>query len=247
MSTILQKACVALQEGDVIAALEAVEVHLAEDKEDGHAWEMLGLIQYQRDQFSESVSALEMAALLVPLKPMSRICIAYGYSQLGRVELARDLLCELIDDETLSTYLLLQVATGLDSIGEPSLAMHACRVSLERDPESAQSYYDLGFYASECGYPAKYTESLARKAITLEPENVCYRVGISSLLAQQKRHEEAFGFVSELTLEQIESITCRCCILKVMALYKRHNDTQRAEICYQQYQKLELFDRNNPC
>lgn len=109
-------AATAYQVGDFDVALRRVLCALREDRDDGRAWETLGLVQYARGRFRSCVSALECASLLVPLQPAARVCLAHGYGKIGKTTLSRDLLVALIDDASLTMALLLQVAVGLDTI-----------------------------------------------------------------------------------------------------------------------------------
>jgi len=110
-----------------------------------------------------------------------------GYGKIGRTQLSRDLLVELIADRDMTPELLLEVATGLDLVESSDLALKACRQAIAADPLLGQPYYALGYYASRCGYPPNYFVSLARKAISLEPRNTTFRVGLASLLLRLSR------------------------------------------------------------
>jgi len=237
----------AYEAGHIHDAMEITKQHLHQHKDDGRGWEMIGLIQFSRGRFQVSVSALERAALFVPLRPAARVCLAHGYARVGRQELSRDLLAGLIDDESLPIPLLLQVATGLDAINQPGLAMRACRVASERDPDQPQPYYDMGYYVARCGYPPSLTESLARKAIALDPQRVCYRVGLASLLMKQNRDVEAYEFVQCFTSEQIERIACRCCLERIVSLFRNFGDMRRVVLCKQQLLALEVRGVDSDC
>ncbi len=240
MTKSLETAEVAFESGDLEDALRSVKSYLKTANECGRGWELLGLIQGTRGRYAISVSALERASLYVPLKPIARVCLGYGYGKIGRKELSRDLLSDLIDCPQMTTDLLLQTATALDAIDYPGDSMRACRVATEKDPTNAQSFYDMGHYAARCGYPANIIESLARKAISLDPENVCFRIGLAGMLIKQDRDEEAFQFVSCLTPGQINEITCACCLRKIVKLYEAQHDYRRVVLCQQQLLELEL-------
>ena len=229
----------AYEQGNIESALQITKKHLRFNNSDARGWELIGLIQYSRGRFRVSVSALERAALFAPWRPAARVCLAHGYAKVGRVLLSRDLLSDMIDDESITVPLLLQVAVGLDAVNEPCLAMNACRAAIEREPEFAQPYYDMGYYAAICGYPAHMSESLARKAISLDPDNARYRVGLSSLLVKQDCYREAYGFVSCLSLNQLAEIRCPCCLRRLIGLYEDFGDQERAEFTQQQLMEVE--------
>ncbi len=237
----------AYEEGDLDTARREVIDALQVTPEDARLWELLGLIQYARHRFTPAVSALERASLIAPLTPAARVGLALAYGQVGRRELARDLLEQLIDDATLAIPLLLQVAAGLDAVGHPELAMQACRTASVRDPLLSQPYYDLGFYSARCGLPARVSEALARKAIGLAPENVSYRVGLASMLARLGRNSDAWTVVAKLSDEQLAVVTCRCCLERIADLYETHQDYRRSIVCREQLLRMELKTPADDC
>jgi hypothetical protein len=153
----------------------------------------------------------------------------------------------MIPDKSLALPLLLQVAAGLDAVDHPHLAMLACREAARREPDCAQSYYDQGYYAARVGLPASTTESLARKAIALAPDRVCFRIGLAALLVQQDREPEAYELVRGFSNDQIDAICCADCLRKVVSLYQRYADHRRAILCHQRIVSLEMSQRDAVC
>jgi tetratricopeptide (TPR) repeat protein len=243
----LQLARTAYESGHLEEAFELIHECLAFQPVDGRALELLGLLEYSAECFQDSVSNLEAASMYVPLRPAGRVCLAHGYGRIGKRELSRDLLVELIRDESLPITLLLQVGTGLDYIGFPNLATEACREAIGRAPECSQAYYDLGYYIGCCGGSDETIECLARKAICLDPDNVRYRVGLAGLLWKHDRMQEAYEFVSQLKKEQIESITCACCLERVVDLYEHSKDYRRAVLCRQQLIAIDIDGHRSDC
>jgi tetratricopeptide (TPR) repeat protein len=217
--------------GKLDRAYELAEAALLANEHDGRLWQLRGLIHRDRREGEACIDALERASLLVPLDGIARVALAEAYGHLGRRELARDLYVALFDDESLSIELLMQIAVGLDAIEQPRLAMQACRIAADRDPERSQPYYDMGYYAARSGYPVHVVESLARRAISLEPTRVNYRIGLASLLAKHDRIDEAHAVVRSITPEQIDEISCRCCLERMAALYEQVGDAARAQDC----------------
>lgn len=231
MDTVLSVATIACGNGEYQKAFGLLHTHLQENRDDGRAWELLGVALQVVGDFEGSVSALERASLLVPLVSNARICIAMGYGKLGRTQLSRELLTALIDDVSMTADQLTDVATGLDFVDATGMAVRACRRAIELEPESAHPYYALGYYASKCGQPAEYVVSLAHKAISLDPGCVKFRVGLASLLTKLSRSDEAYVVVKDLSDEQIDLIDCRCCIERIIPLYDAAGDVRRAGLC----------------
>ena len=242
-----QAAQAAYEQGDLRTAMKLVCECLAVDRDDGRALEMRGLVHYSGGNFQESVASLERASLMVPLRPSGRVCLGHAYAKIGRTSLSRDLLRELIHDTSLSILLLLHVASGLNAVDRPDLAMEACRNAMKRDDTVAQAHYDLGFYAGRCGYPDEVIESLARKAVDLAPDVVRYRVGLAGLLWRQDRTDEAYEFVRNLVNDDLVSICCSCCLKRIIDMYERAHDYRRVVVCRQRLLQLEASQTESDC
>jgi tetratricopeptide (TPR) repeat protein len=234
--------------GNLDLALKLAEAALAdgvlsESQQDGPLWQLRGLIHRDRGEAASCVDALERASLLIPLDAVSRVTLADAYAKIGSRDLARDLFVALFSDGTMTVELLMQIGVSLDAIDQPRLAMKACQIAAERDPERSQPYYDMGYYAARCGYPVHVVESLARRAISLEPNRVHYRIGLASLLAKHDRLDEAHAVVRWITTsEQVETINCRCCLERMAALFEQVGDFGRAAECRDRLSRLDDSD-----
>lgn len=224
--------------GKLDLALRFAEAALGECDEDGPLWQLRGLIHRDRGEVEACIDALERASLLVPLDAIARVCLAGAYGKTGSRELARDLFVSMFADDAMSVDLFVQVAAGLDAIDQPRLAMKACRIAAEREPERSQLYYDMGFYAARCGYPVHVVEALARRAIALEPSRVNYRVGLASLLAKHDRLDEAREIVAGIAPRQLAAICCRCCLERIAAIFESAGDFARAAECRARLERL---------
>ncbi|MEW4489930.1 tetratricopeptide repeat protein [Thalassoglobus sp. JC818] len=244
---ILEQAVIKYEAGDFDSARKLTKQFLHQNEHDGRGWELLGLIQYRSRQFPSSVSALEQASLYIPLRIKSRTYLALGYGEIGKHELSRDLLIDLIADPAISVALLIETATGLDSIGRPDLAVDACRKATERDPDNAQAYYSLSYYVARAGLTTAITESLARHAISLDPTNARYRVGLAGLLMSQDRHPEAYELVKSFDDEQLSGIHCKQCLGRMRDLYQQAGDHDRMILCREKIMELETHEMQGGC
>ena len=237
----------AYEAGDLQSAMAIVQECFADDRNDGRAWELCGLIHFSSGNFQRSVSALECAQCLVPLLPAARVCLGHAYGKIGKTVLSRDVLHDLIDDDSVSIPLLLQVAIGLDAVGAPEYAIQACEMVIERDDRVAQAHYDYGYYAGRCGYHDSYVENSARTAIELDPKNVQYRVGLAGLLWRQDRLDEAYEVVHELPGDLLLEIECTCCLRRMSDLYKRAGDYRRLVLCQERLLRLDMIGNQTTC
>ena len=219
--------------GKLSDGMELVQQCLKTDPDDGRAWELCGLIHYAGKRFQESVNSIEHASALVPLRAVGQACLGHAYAKTNRPRLALNLLSELIENTSISAPLMLQIATGLDAVGRPDLAIRACRRAVDRDPKLAQAHYDLGFYGGKVGVSTSQIESSIRKAINLAPQHSTYRVGLAGLLSENGQTEEAHGLVAHLTNDELASLSCSCCLQRLAKLYRSANDTRRVVVCQQ--------------
>ncbi|HCK51610.1 MAG TPA: hypothetical protein DIC23_00235 [Planctomycetaceae bacterium] len=224
----------AYSSGKLSDGMKLVQQCLETDPDDGRAWELGGLIHYAEQRFQESVNSIEHASALVPLRAVGQACLGHAYAKTNRPRLALNLLSELIENESVSAGLMLQIATGLDAVGRPDLAIQACRRAVDQNPNLAQAHYDLGYYGGKVGVSFSQIESSIRRAINLAPHHSTYRVGLAGLLSENGQAEEAHGLVARLTNHDLTSLNCSCCLQRLVTLYRSAKDTRRVVVCQQQ-------------
>ena len=199
-------------------AIQFAQYWLVQNEDDGEGWEILGLAELGSGNLDEAIDALEQASLLRPLGNEAQIALAIAYGAAGRASLSKDLLMLAATSGRLNENELLRVASGLEAIDEPTLAMEACRQAGILAPESAEVHYQMGFYASRCDYPASVIEALMRHAIHLEPSNLHYRIGLASLLARLDRKRDALLAIRPLIPAQLHQVHCRRCLKRIANL-----------------------------
>lgn len=232
--------------GDLPGALTRANAAIRADENDGRAWEVRGLVLRDLNRPLDAADAIERAALLAPISFRARIALAQSYGTLRRRSLARELYVELVENNELSVALLLEIAAGLDAVDEPKLAMEVCRRAGWRDPEAAQVYYDMGFYAARCGCRPRVVESLVWHAIDLEPGNLHYRIGLASLLTRLDRKTDAYRVVQFLSPRQIGEITCSCCLERIGQLFEQIGDAERGAVCRRRWRELTSSANASP-
>lgn len=213
----------------------------------GALWELLGFVERDAGNAEASVSAFEQASVLIPLQMNARVCLAEGYGNIGKRELARDLFLEFLRTPALDVATILQIAAGLDGCDYPGFAMKACRLAQQRDAEHPQTYYDMGFYAARSGYPLRVVESLARRAISLAPERLNFRVGLASLLMRNGRDGDALDVLRPISERHIADVRCRCCLERIIELFERTNEQARIAACREQLARLGDSDGEAEC
>jgi tetratricopeptide (TPR) repeat protein len=247
LDTLRNSARHAYERGEVDQAFSLVERCFTTAPDDPRTRELLGLVQYSSGQFEASVSSLETASAQVPLSRAARVCLAHGYGRIDRRQLSYDLLLDLSIESQMGVSLLLQVATGMDQIDRPDTAMTVCRRAVRLDPQNSQAFYDLGYYIGRCGGDINEIEPLAQRAIALDPDAIRYRIGFAGLLSRNDRSAEAYELVRELSVSEIESVSCGCCLDRLVGLYRRAGDQRRLIVCQNHLIMVELGGGKSSC
>jgi tetratricopeptide (TPR) repeat protein len=220
------------------AAQELVDRVLAQDSDSGRAWELKGLLAWVSGERDLTEQALETAATLVPLLPTPAVALGDCYASAGRHELAVGWYEQSAEHPERSVGSLLAAAAGLDVLDLPYRSVRICRIAVQRDPEFAQSYFDLGYYLGRSGAPAHIVEAAARKAIQLAPQRMNYRVGLAAFLAQRHRMQDACDLVRQLPLDDLQQLNCTHCLTRLQFLYTLSQDQERAAACLDRCQQL---------
>jgi tetratricopeptide (TPR) repeat protein len=106
----LEAAAYLYEHGMYEVGLAVAQGALDEDPDNGRLWELCGLIHRVRQEFDQALHALEVASLLVPLRPVGQFALAECYGRAGHHELAQDLYTSLLDWPDVPTELLLPIA-----------------------------------------------------------------------------------------------------------------------------------------
>ncbi|QDV57878.1 tetratricopeptide repeat protein [Rosistilla oblonga] len=226
------------QAGNYHRAIQFARYALARDDENAAAWRCLARALVQTYSIVAAIDAFENAALLQPLEPQDSISLAIAYGAAGRRGLSRDLLMTVANSDSIDVEGLLQVATGLEALDEPRLAMEACRRAGKLAPDSAQVHYQMGYYAQLAGQPVSIGEALVRHAINLEPRNLHYRIGLASMLIRLGRKCEAIAVIDHLIPKQLHEVSCLCCLKRIANLFFDGDDLHRARLCAQRIAEL---------
>jgi len=212
-------------------AVQFAQYALACDPDDVEALTILGMSHLHLSEFACGVETLEHLSLLRPLDDACRIELAIAYGCCGKKQLSRDLLMMLATSGRMDASQLLRIATGLESIEEPYLAMEACRQAGKHAPESPDVHYQMGYYAQICGHPSSVSEALIRHAIGLDPHNLHFRIGLASLLIRLGRKSEAIRVIDHFVPDRLAEVTCVCCLHRIANLFFDCDDLERAKMC----------------
>ncbi|MEM9827811.1 MAG: hypothetical protein AAF958_14565 [Planctomycetota bacterium] len=227
-------------------AVQFSERALAEQPEDASALEILGLASLQLGAIEVGVDALEELTLLRPLTDACQIELAIAYGCLGHHRLSCDLLMGIAVSGRPSSEQLLRIAAGLEAVGQARLAMEACRQAGVVSPECPNVHFQMGYYAQICGRPDSMVEALIRHAIHLDPVNLHYRIGLSSLLIRLGRKCEAITVIDHLIPDRLNEVTCECCLKRIANLFFDCDDLDRARQCGERLANLQTQNATSP-
>ena len=217
--------------GNYVLAAKFAGYALAKNPDCFFAWDLLGHAALKTGRLEEGVDAFEQAALLKPLSTLSRIELAIAYGVMGRDGLSSDLLMMIALSGECSPASSLRIAFGLDLVGQPKLAVEVCRIAGRKTPDSAEIQYRMAGYLLKTGQPANLAETLLCSAVSLEPANINYRIALASLLCRFGRQSEAMDCVRDACHEQLESVSCSCCLKLLANLFFDGGETDLAKLC----------------
>jgi|GEM_PF-766338 len=225
-------------QGMTASALELATLSLQDDTDQGRLWELKGLLHSDQGETDDARKSLETANSLVPLHSEGRFVLAECYALQGQVDLARDLFCLLVDWPETPTELLLRIAAHFDRMGRSDLSVQACRKASVRDAGYARPYYEMAYYMRRCQYPTHLVESMARRAVHLDPDAVSYRIGLAVILHSLDRLQDAYDAVSEISPRQLQRNACQCCLTRLVDVYEFAGDRARSAICRTRLQEM---------
>ncbi|MBI1348469.1 hypothetical protein GC163_19520 [bacterium] len=219
-----------LAAGQFEAAALAAEQSLALDPDDGRAWEVKGLVAAWKQDSATARHCLECAQMLVPLRPAAAIALADLYHEEDR-QFAMRLYLQAVNHPRADHSLKLAAAAGLDRLDWPHLAVRICRQIILQETEFAQGYFDLSYYLGRTGAPDHIVETLARRAIQLEPRRNQFRIGLAGFLVHRQRPSDAHALVMHLTNADLKEIRCQCCLQRLLQVYESVDDASRIAWC----------------
>ena len=212
-------------------ALDLLHDRLEIDPDEGRLWELCGLVYRATNDCQACLDALERASLYVPLSFLAQCALAECYVNTGRHEWARDIYIYLVEQPDLSASLLKRLAAGFDWLGDFPMALRLSREVAKKLPDDAESRYAMAYFMGKLDYPLPAIESEARHAVALAPGRVHYRIGLAGLLEQHGRIVEALEWITDLTVEQIQNLSCKNCLVRLARIFGAAGDGNRANVC----------------
>ncbi|NQV27260.1 MAG: tetratricopeptide repeat protein [Rhodopirellula sp.] len=224
----------AVKQGDVDRVTRLAQQKLNRAPDDGRLHEEIGLVFRQINQLSRAQELLELAQLMVPLRPEAELALAECYLDSNSPDLAVGLLENVGTRKSVATRTLLRVAAALERLGQFRSAWQVCRRAVAESPDEAQAWFDLSFYMGRLRFPFSKIESVARRAIDLAPDNVAFRVSLASVLSRLDRQADAHQLIRNLGVAELKQICCSSCIESLRSLFESAGDWRGVCLCNEQ-------------
>lgn len=219
-------------------ALASVQSALLISPSDGRLWEQRGLLHARRYEWYQARYSLEVANTHVPLSAAARIGLFECYRQTGLGELARELALGLVNDPTVSCDLSLALAALLEQVDCLAQAAEVCQRAVKAKPAWAHAWFRLAYFLAKQDPSSDAVEHAARRAVELDPTRVNYRLGLACRLVTTGRVAEAYRWVSDLGIEDIQAVCCLRCLSHLESIYTQLDDHLRVEYCDRVRQRM---------
>jgi len=216
------------------AAADLAEEALSESPDAGALHEAAGLLLHQLGDHGRTRELLESAQSLVPLRPESEVALAECHIRAGENDLATSLLENVGRRKPDAPEVLLRAAELLERLAEFRAAWCICRRVVNEFPDEARAWFDLSFYMGRLRFPFPCIEAACRRAISLDPANVTYRISLVSALSRLERQEDAHQLLRGLGAAELSQVRCAGCLTALRALYESVNDWRGVCLCNEQ-------------
>lgn len=243
VSQLLQKA---VDRGDIDRVAQLAEQRLRHSPHDGRLHEEIGLAFHQIQNLERAQELLELAQMMVPLKPEAELALADCHVEFDKPDLALGLLENAGRREQVPTQILLRVAALLNQLGRRREAWLTCRQAVRQSPDEGQAWFDLSKYMGRVGFPFSKIELVVQRAIDLEPDNVVFRISLAAALSRQGRQQHAYAVIHRFGTSELEQICCKGCLESLRSLFEQANDWRGVCLCNEQL-VLRSLDGNSEC
>lgn len=198
-----------LAAGEWEAARDLALVGVRTDPDHGRLHEVLGLAEYEMEEFVAALFHLEAASIAVPLGVEPQLALADLYTRFGQPQSATAVVRFLAEDDRCPTPLLPRLAKLLGRCGEDEVALGVCqRLTLLR-PDFHPGWYGAAFYLDRLGRSPGEIAFPLREAFDLAPHMPMYRISLAGVLADTGRETEAYHLLADVPPEVVRC-GCQC-------------------------------------
>lgn len=217
-----------------VAAQELI-ARLEQQPDDGRTWELLGVVLFASNEPQRAQSALEVAAVLVPLSPRGQVVLGKCYEMSGFLESAAAIYRHVASLSNLDTQLLEPLASGLGACRELELALHICRQAAERMPDNPDPLVGIVHYMRRLGRPVENILPVMFRAHQLEPDCGEYRIALAWLLHEIGKSGEAASLLAGVSFDDF---SCIHCLIRMQHIFEITGRPADAANCRQRLETL---------
>lgn len=226
------------------AAIDVLEAELSRQPDHGVLWRLRGVMLQREGRLDEAFDNIQRALALVPLGYEGLLVLADGYLRQGRRAAAGSLLADLASDSQFPAELWESLYNGLCAMERWQAALAVCRRASHLRPDDDAICFAAANTLTRLGRPPQLALAMLRRAIGLNPAEPRYRVWLAMQLARMGQLEDAYRTFCELKRDEVEGISCRCCLQKALQLCIERGDAGRSAWLAGRLATMSLAKRN---
>ncbi|MBI4367128.1 MAG: tetratricopeptide repeat protein, partial [Deltaproteobacteria bacterium] len=154
------------------------------------AWFLLGVLNYQRDDFAAAAADLKRATDLAPDHADAHNNLGLALIELGRADKALVALEHALGLRPTYSEAHNNRGNALRAMGRLPEAIESYRSAIAIAPDFAQAHFNLGIALAECGRSAEAAASY-RRVVALDPSDAEAHCNLGSALAKLGQQNEA--------------------------------------------------------
>jgi tetratricopeptide (TPR) repeat protein len=210
------------------AAIDVLEVELTAKPEAGDLWRLRAILLQRQERRDEAFDNIQRALVLAPLGIEGMMVLADGYARTGRRTSAASIYTELAADECFPLELWESLYAGLCSVGSWQAALAFCRRMARERPDEDRVYFATAHALARLSRPDSLSLTMLRKAIDLNPDEPNYRAALVIQLMNMGHADEAYRTLAEMSPGTLGTLSCRCCLQKLLQLCIERGDAREA-------------------
>ena len=217
--------------GEYAAALKILSFHLVDQPRNFRSRELLGIVLHGMGCYRQAYEELRLVTATGTLSTDGQFAYAASCLWVDDTVTAREIYCRLACCPDTPEEFFLDLVMGLGRLQEFLLAVAVCERYSIANPDCHEARYYMAFYMSKAKLPAEWIYPVIQGVVEIGPKVFHYRLAASKLLHGMGRDREGYLAIADASNEELESITCRCCLDYLMDQYCANDDFFRTQTC----------------
>jgi tetratricopeptide (TPR) repeat protein len=199
----LLRAARLLSLGEPFLAERTATAGLRRYPDNGRLLQLRGIARHYLFHLGPAVADLEAAMTLVPLDPLGIWCLADAYENQKRFDLARHLARWLVGRRDCPPRLFPRLAKMLSRLGEAELALQAWEECDRREPNQAETLFEIAYLMNRIGYSPTVIISRLKRAVELDPQHAGYQAQLGLVQIAAGRTDLGRQILKDLVPSQV--------------------------------------------